>query len=369
MFPDVNGNRGIILATTTAVVLITLFLQGGATEPVIKQLGIKINVKAADYLRDLDEMIDGGGYRERRQEIDDDEQDGIELGTKTLSSTNNISAAAAAVANAPKVPVQSPTIGEFEKIYIYPHLVRGWDNKGVFSQQRAGMDDSSGGGSYFVESVGGTPLPKVSPSKHQHHHQQQQQQQQQQQNLQYHKKLSWSLWPAQSLEKKSLLPEEEAKGGGDGGGVASSTQQDLSSWWRLQQQQPEQEDQGNDGAREIVEGQKDSPSSNERGPAAGGGSKIRDEGTPIRLPADDSHDNCDEDNSGDDDDDDDKGLTIKNLTRHRELFASSYNAKGGGGSQDGQRDINPNLAADDDDVRKVVEDDLLEQNLWSFGRG
>jgi hypothetical protein len=48
IFPDTNGNREVIIATTTAVIVITTFVQGMFTIPVITAAKVKVGVTYSD---------------------------------------------------------------------------------------------------------------------------------------------------------------------------------------------------------------------------------------------------------------------------------------------------------------------------------
>jgi NhaP-type Na+/H+ or K+/H+ antiporter len=50
-FPDVYGHRDEFIAATMVIVVITIVLMGGATEPLMDRLGIRINVDNDEYMR------------------------------------------------------------------------------------------------------------------------------------------------------------------------------------------------------------------------------------------------------------------------------------------------------------------------------
>jgi NhaP-type Na+/H+ or K+/H+ antiporter len=50
-FPDVNGNRNAFIAATMCIVLVTIVLMGGATEPLMDRLKIRMNVDNDEYMK------------------------------------------------------------------------------------------------------------------------------------------------------------------------------------------------------------------------------------------------------------------------------------------------------------------------------
>ena len=50
-FPDVYGHRNEFIAATMVIVVITIVLMGGATEPLMDRLGIRMNVDNEEYMR------------------------------------------------------------------------------------------------------------------------------------------------------------------------------------------------------------------------------------------------------------------------------------------------------------------------------
>ena len=50
-FPDVYGHRDDFIAATMVIVVITIVLMGGATEPLMDRLGIRMNVDTEEYMR------------------------------------------------------------------------------------------------------------------------------------------------------------------------------------------------------------------------------------------------------------------------------------------------------------------------------
>lgn len=50
-FPDVYGHRDEFIAATMVIVVITIVLMGGATEPLMDRLGIRMNVDNDEYMR------------------------------------------------------------------------------------------------------------------------------------------------------------------------------------------------------------------------------------------------------------------------------------------------------------------------------
>mmetsp|Transcript_205 Transcript_205/g.344 ORF Transcript_205/g.344 Transcript_205/m.344 type:complete len:469 (-) Transcript_205:2244-3650(-) len=50
-FPDVYGHRDEFIAATMVIVVITIVLMGGATEPLMERLGVRMNVDNAEYMR------------------------------------------------------------------------------------------------------------------------------------------------------------------------------------------------------------------------------------------------------------------------------------------------------------------------------
>jgi len=61
MFPDFNGNRALVVETTTFIVLATLVVQGSLTEWCIKALGIAIDVDPKAYLQQLKSSLQMSG--------------------------------------------------------------------------------------------------------------------------------------------------------------------------------------------------------------------------------------------------------------------------------------------------------------------
>jgi NhaP-type Na+/H+ or K+/H+ antiporter len=53
LFPDDYGHRNIIMCSTTVVILVTIFIQGGLTEEAIRALGIPTNIDMGQYLKVL----------------------------------------------------------------------------------------------------------------------------------------------------------------------------------------------------------------------------------------------------------------------------------------------------------------------------
>jgi len=51
-FPDVYGNRNEFIAATMVIVVITIVLMGGATEPLMDRLSIRMNVDNDEYMRE-----------------------------------------------------------------------------------------------------------------------------------------------------------------------------------------------------------------------------------------------------------------------------------------------------------------------------
>ena len=60
IFPDLNGNRKLVIGTTTAIILITVFVFGVFTVPMIAFLEIPSNVDAAAYLSEMDGDLAAG---------------------------------------------------------------------------------------------------------------------------------------------------------------------------------------------------------------------------------------------------------------------------------------------------------------------
>ena len=50
-FPDVYGHRNEFINATMVIVIITIVIMGGATEPLMDRLGIQINVDNDEYMR------------------------------------------------------------------------------------------------------------------------------------------------------------------------------------------------------------------------------------------------------------------------------------------------------------------------------
>ena len=50
-FPDVYGHRNEFIAATMVIVVITIVLMGGATEPLMDRLDIRMNVDNDEYMR------------------------------------------------------------------------------------------------------------------------------------------------------------------------------------------------------------------------------------------------------------------------------------------------------------------------------
>jgi NhaP-type Na+/H+ or K+/H+ antiporter len=53
LFPDDYGHRNIIMCSTTVVILVTIFIQGGLTEEAVRVLGIPTNIDMGQYLKVL----------------------------------------------------------------------------------------------------------------------------------------------------------------------------------------------------------------------------------------------------------------------------------------------------------------------------
>ena len=60
IFPDLHGNRKLVIGTTTAIILITVFVFGVFTVPMIAFLNIPSNVDAAAYLSEMDGDVAAG---------------------------------------------------------------------------------------------------------------------------------------------------------------------------------------------------------------------------------------------------------------------------------------------------------------------
>ena len=51
-FPDVYGHRNEFINATMVIVVITIVLMGGATEPLMDRLGVRTNVDNDEYMRE-----------------------------------------------------------------------------------------------------------------------------------------------------------------------------------------------------------------------------------------------------------------------------------------------------------------------------
>ena len=62
IFPQSNGNRNLVICTTTVIILITIFVQGSLTETIVKFLGISCNVDPTSFLAELESGKDIKDY-------------------------------------------------------------------------------------------------------------------------------------------------------------------------------------------------------------------------------------------------------------------------------------------------------------------